>query len=197
MRKKMWLASMLAAFLLTAGTVQAQSVSDKISVLEQELPQLKEQQVELKKEATAAAAALPSFSYRPGNGVNIEAADKAWGLRFTVESHFRYNFENGRDQTGRTNGEMMGRRFRPGVFYCINNCLWEIEATLDLDGWGTGNGKNNRHRRVDATAWRGQFPWREPQSMVADGAVRHGSAECLRRQLVSAGFGCHGRTGGV
>ena len=36
----------------------------------------------------------------------------------------------------------MGRRFRPGFFYCVNNCLWEIEATLDLDGWGTGNGKN-------------------------------------------------------
>ena len=36
----------------------------------------------------------------------------------------------------------MGRRFRPGFIYCVNNCLWEIEATLDLDGWGTGNGKN-------------------------------------------------------
>ena len=63
----MWLASTLAAFLLTAGTVQAQSVSDKISALEVELQQLKEQQIELKKEATAAAAAMPSFSYRPGN----------------------------------------------------------------------------------------------------------------------------------
>jgi hypothetical protein len=144
MRKKMWLASMLAAFLLTAGTVRAQSVSDKIGALEQELQQLKEQQIELKKEATAAAAAMPSFSYRPGNGVNIEAADKAWGLRFTVETHFRYDFEAGNDQNGRTNGQMMGRRFRPGIFYCINNCLWEIEATLDLDGWGTGNGKNNQ-----------------------------------------------------
>ena len=116
MRKKMWLASMLAAFLLTAGTVQAQTVSDKISALEQELQQLKEQQIELKKEATAAAAAMPSFSYRPGNGLNIEAADKSWGLRFALESHFRYNFEEGRDQTGRTNGQLMGRRFRPGVF---------------------------------------------------------------------------------
>ena len=155
MRKKMWLASMLAAFLLTAGTVQAQSVSEKISVLEQELQQLKEQQIELKKEATAAAAAMPSFSYRPGNGVNIEAADKAWGLRFTVESHFRYNFENGRDQTGRTNGQLMGRRFRPSFFYCINNCLWEIEASLDLDGWGTGNGKNNQATGVGSMLQRG------------------------------------------
>jgi len=144
MRKKMWLASMLAAFLLTAGSAQAQSVNDKINALEQELQQLKEQQIELKKEATAAAAAMPSFSYRPGNGVNIEAADKAWGLRFALEAHFRYNFEEGRDQQGRTQGQLMGRRFRPGVFYCLNNCLWEMEATLDLDGWGTGTGKNNQ-----------------------------------------------------
>ncbi|HWH77458.1 MAG TPA: hypothetical protein VNT76_08805, partial [Candidatus Binatus sp.] len=62
----------------------------RIQALEQELSQLKEQQVELKKEATAAAAAMPSFSYRPGNGLNIEAADKSWGLRSTVETHFRY-----------------------------------------------------------------------------------------------------------
>jgi len=155
MRKKMWLASMLAAFLLTAGTVRAQSVSEKIGALEQELQQLKEQQIELKKEATAAAAAMPSFSYRPGNGVNIEAADKAWGLRFTVETHFRYDFESGVDQFGRTQGQLMGRRFRPGIIYCINNCLWEIEATLDLDGWGTGNGKNNQATGVGSMLQRG------------------------------------------
>jgi len=143
MKKSFWAASMVAAFLLAAGTVRAQSVDQKIQSLEQELSQLKEQQVELKKEATAAADAMPSFSYRPGNGLNIEAADKAWGIRFTNETHFRYDFEAGRDQMGRSNGELMGRRFRPGIFYCLTNCLWEIEATLDLDGWGTGNGKNN------------------------------------------------------
>ena len=77
---------MLTAFLLAAVPAWAQSVDDKIKALEQELGQLKSQQVELKKEATAAAAALPSFSYRPGNGVNIEAADKSWGIRFSMES---------------------------------------------------------------------------------------------------------------
>jgi hypothetical protein len=75
--------------------------------------------------------------------LNIEAADKSWGVRFTLESHFRMLFESGRDQAGRTQGELMGRRFRPGFIYCVNNCLWELEASLDLDGWGTGNGKNN------------------------------------------------------
>ncbi len=142
MNKRLVVWCALAAFLLAAGTVRAQSVDEKIKALEQELSQLKEQQIELKKEATAAAAAMPSFSYRPGNGLNIEAADKSWGIRFTAETHFRMLFESGRDQIGRTNGEIMGRRFRPGFIYCINNCLWEIEATLDLDGFGTGNGKN-------------------------------------------------------
>jgi hypothetical protein len=140
MTKRFLVGSMLAAFLLAAGTVRAQNVDQKIQSLEQELSQLKEQQIELKKEATAQAAAMPSFSYRPGNGLFIEAADKSWGIRSTVETHFRYEFESGRDQVGRSRGELMGRRFRPGVIYCVNNCLWEIEATLDLDGFATGNG---------------------------------------------------------
>ena len=94
-KKSMWLASVLAAFLLAAGTVQAQSVNDKISALEQELQQLKESQIELKKEATAAAAAMPTFSYRPGNGMMIEAADKSWSFRHSFEAHMRYNFTQG------------------------------------------------------------------------------------------------------
>ena len=155
MEKKFWALGVLAAFLLAAGTVRAQSVDEKIKTLEQELSQLKDQQVELKKEATAAAAALPSFEYRPGNGLNIEAADKSWGLRFTLESHFRYEFESGRASIGRTEGELMGRRFRPGVLYCVNNCLWEIEATLDLDGFGTGNGKNSLNTATSSILQRG------------------------------------------
>ena len=130
------------------------------------------------------------FSYRPGNGLNIEAADKSWGVRFTIESHFRYNFESGSDQVGRSQGELMGRRFRPGVFYCINNCLWEIEATLDLDGWGTGNGKNATGDDcwLDPAARRGELPRRGFAPMAADRSVRHGSAECGGRQLGASGL---------
>src|SRR5437868_2884766 len=155
MEKRFWALSVFAVFLFATGTVKAQSVDEKIKSLEQELSQLKDQQVELKKEATAAAAALPSFEYRPGNGLSVEAADKSWGLRFTIETHFRYEFESGRDQVGRTQGELMGRRFRPGVLYCINNCLWEIEATLDLDGFGTGNGKNSLNTATSSILQRG------------------------------------------
>ncbi len=136
MAKRFWALTVLTVFLLAAGTVRAQSVDDKIKSLEQELSQLKDQQVEMKKEATAAAAALPTFSYRPGNGLNIEAADKSWGFRATIESHLRMYFNQGQDQYERTNGEIEARRFRPGFFYCIDNCLWEIESTFDKDGFG-------------------------------------------------------------
>ena len=147
MKKGFWgftaLGFMLTALLLAAVPAGAQSVDDKIKALEQELGQLKSQQMELKKESTAAAAALPSFSYRPGNGVNIEAADKSWGIRFSMEAHIRALFESGQDAVGRTNGEVMLRRWRPSFFYCIDNCLYEIEMTFDNDGFGTGNAKDS------------------------------------------------------
>ncbi len=75
MKRGFWgftaLGFMLAALLLATVPASAQNVDEKIQALEQELSSLKSQQMELKKEATAAAAALPTFSYRPGNGVDI------------------------------------------------------------------------------------------------------------------------------
>jgi hypothetical protein len=158
MKKGFWgvkaLGFMVAA-LLSAVPAWAQSVDDKIKALEQELTALKSQQIELKKEATAAAAALPSFSYRPGNGVNIEAADKSWGLRFSMETHLRMMFESGQDQIGRTNGEIMLRRWRPYFWYCIDNCLYEIELGIDMDGFGTGNAKNSTNTATGSIMQRG------------------------------------------
>ena len=48
----------------------------------------------------------------------------------------RYNFTQGRDQVGRSQGELEGRRFRPEFYLCVNNCLWQIDWRLDLDGFG-------------------------------------------------------------
>ena len=127
---------MLVALVLAVVPVGAQSVDEKIKALEQELSSLKEQQIDLKKEAAVAAAALPSFSYRPGNGLFIEAADKGWGIRFGMESHVRMAWMEGQDQYGRTGGELELRRWRPQFTYCINNCLWEIEMFFDKDGFG-------------------------------------------------------------
>ena len=121
-----------SAALFAAAPASAQGIDDKIKAMEQELTQLKEQQVELKKEATAAAAALPNFSYRPGGGLNIEAADKAWSINFGLEGHMRMLFESGADQAGRTNGEVLGRRFRSQFTYCINNCFTRLTFGMTM-----------------------------------------------------------------
>ncbi|MGH8526754.1 MAG: hypothetical protein ACREXY_21860, partial [Gammaproteobacteria bacterium] len=112
-------------------------------------------QMELNKEATAAAAALPSFSYRPGNGLDITAADKSWGIRFSMETNLRMIFSAGQDQVGRTNGEIMLRRWRPEIYYCIDNCLYEIEMRWDMDGFGTGNAKNSTNTETSSIMQRG------------------------------------------
>src|SRR6266536_4314873 len=145
----------LLAGIFVAAAAEAQNVDDKIKALEQELSSLKSQQIELKKESTAAAAALPSFNYRPGNGVEITAADQSWGVRFGIEAHLRTLFESGQDAVGRTNGEVMLRRWRPSIFYCIDNCLYEIEMTWDMDGFGTGNAKNSTNTATGSIMHRG------------------------------------------
>jgi len=138
----------LALLLLPTGWARAEdeqssSMDEEIRTLKERLATLENQQVEMKKEATAAAAALPTFEFRPGNGVMIEAADKSWSFRTSLEAHFRMLFERGLARVGRTNGEVLGRRFRPYFYYCRNNCLYELEVGLDLDGFGTGNAKNS------------------------------------------------------
>jgi hypothetical protein len=52
------------------------------------LSDLEAQQIEMQREATEAAAALPTFEYRPGNGLDIEAANKAWSFRTSLETYF-------------------------------------------------------------------------------------------------------------
>jgi hypothetical protein len=156
----------------------------QLKPLEQELEQLKAEQIELKKEATAAAAAMPSFSYRPGNGMMIEAADKSWSFRAGIESHFRMLFESGRDQVGRTNGEIMARRFRPYFDYCIDNCLFDLEVILDLDGFGTGNAKNETGTAVGSILHRGALnvhlehlhPWLPTAQLGMDVSTSMGTA---------------------
>src|SRR5919109_3330042 len=153
---------MLSVLFYTGGAARADDVDQRIQALEDELARLKSEQaqvkaeqIEMRKEATAAAAALPSFSYRPGSGMLIEAADKAWSFRFSLESHFRLLFESGENEAGRESGGIMGRRFRPFFYYCVNDCLYEVEAGLDLDGFGTGTGKNSTNTATSSMLQRG------------------------------------------
>jgi hypothetical protein len=106
---------MLIVFAFAAAPARSDDVDQRIKVLEDELmrlkseqAQVKSEQIEMRKEATAAAAALPNFSYRPGNGMLIEAQDKAWSFRASVESHFRLLFESGLSEAGRETGGVMG-----------------------------------------------------------------------------------------
>src|SRR5262245_65102654 len=49
----------------------------------------------------------------------------------------------------------MLRRWRPGIFYCIDNCLYEIEMSWDMDGFGTGNAKNSINDATSSIMQRG------------------------------------------
>lgn len=180
---------LLGIFAAPVAPARGGDLDDRIKSVEEQLSALKEQQVELKKETTAAAAALPSFTYRPGNGLMVESADKGWSVRMGIESHFRMLFESGRSQVGRTNGEIMGRRFRPNMYYCIDNCLWELEVILDLDGFGTGNAKNATNTATGSILHRGALnahfenlhPWLPTAQLGMDvstsiGTARQGSS---------------------
>ena len=153
---------LLTAWLLAVVPARAQDVDQRIQALEQELSrlkseqaQVKSEQIEMRKQATEAAAALPNFSYRPGGGMLIEAADKSWSFRASIEAHFRILFESGLSQAGRETGGIMGRRFRPWFYYCVNDCFYEIQAALDLDGFGTGNAKNSVNSATSSILQRG------------------------------------------
>ena len=129
----MGLGFLLAAFALAVVPAQAQNVDEKIKVLEQELSTLKSEQMELKKDAVAAAAALPSFTYRRGF-LGITAADKSWQISFSHELHYHiYNHLDGADHSGATTGDIFSRRNRPFIFYCWQDCLYEIGFGIDMD----------------------------------------------------------------
>jgi len=152
------------ACLCAAAPAFAQNVDDRIKTLEDELTRLKSEQaqvkaeqIEMRKDATAAAAALPNFSYTPGSGMLIEAADKSWSLRSSLEAHFRLLFEAGLRKAGRETATVMGRRFRTEWYYCINDCFYEWIVRLDLDGFGTGNAWNSNKTAATSILQRGVF----------------------------------------
>ena len=55
----------VCALITWSSLVAAATIDDRIEALESELAELKQERIELRKEATAAAAAMPTFSYRP------------------------------------------------------------------------------------------------------------------------------------
>ena len=147
---------MMVACLWAAAPAWADSVDERIKALEEELSRIKPleqelsrlkaeqertkaEQVELRKEATAAAEALPTFTYRTGFW-GITAADKSWQFSTSIEYHVHmYNHFKGRtfaNQTTNQNfttGDLFMRRLRPYFYYCWDDCLYEIAFGIDDD----------------------------------------------------------------
>src|SRR5918996_2707028 len=113
----------------------------KIEPLKDQLEKLKTQQLELRKEATAAAAAMPSFQYRPGRGLTIAAADKSWSFNTTYRINMyiynqinqKPNFVNdeGEQAFSGTYGEIFPRRNRLYFNYCWRDCFYAFEYSID------------------------------------------------------------------
>jgi uncharacterized protein YdcH (DUF465 family) len=107
----------------------------------EELARLKGDQMELKKEATAAAAALPEFRYRSGSGFRIRAADNDWEIRFfgrqmTYMSFFTDDNEPGE---GAIQGAVQIRRFRPGFNFFWQQGFYEAKFQIDTQNGGGSN----------------------------------------------------------
>lgn len=140
------LGSLLAALVLAVAPAWAQNVDSRIQSLENELTRLKSEQMELKKEAVAAAEVMPTFSYRPGGGLTITAADQSWAIKFGYEFQMDMMFLAGQDAAREGDFQLFGRRNRPAVYYYWDKGFYEFKAELDMDGDETG-GKDTLSQR--------------------------------------------------
>jgi hypothetical protein len=145
-------------FSLTSA-LQAQDVDEKIKALEQELTKLKSEQMSLKKEATAQAAAMPTFEYRPGSGVAINTADQSWSINFYYEFAYDMMWLEGNDARREGDFGLFGRRNRPGFQYCWDKCFYQFNAELDMDGDETGTKETLIQRARFAVNLNQLNPW--------------------------------------
>src|SRR3989338_11367272 len=127
------LGSLLTALVLAVAPAWAQNVDSRIQTLENELTRLKSEQMELKKEGVVAAAAMPTFDYRPGRGLGITAADESWAIRFLYEFNMDMTWLEGQDASRNGDFELFGRRNRPYIFYYWDRGLYEFQFGLDMD----------------------------------------------------------------
>lgn len=134
----------LTAAVLAAAPVQASDVDTRIQALERELAQLKQNQ----ESALAAEMKGPKFSYKPGGGLTIAAADNNWSIRFTqrLQVYHTIWLSNDNADAGYQNLELRVRRFRPTInvtsqqgFYAVT---WLLNAGSDGTAFG-GDGYVN------------------------------------------------------
>lgn len=182
------LGSLLAALVLAAAPAWAQNVDSRIQSLEDELTRLKSEQMELKKEATAAAAALPSFAYRPRSGVTIAAADRSWSITQALlfQVHM-YNYPDGNDARGNPSGDLFDRRFRPYWTLCVSDCMYEWRVTLDFDTEDIGDVQNTGlHIRFSkVNPWLPDFSVTNADSSTSYNQVSRSSVSSAQMELAT------------
>lgn len=118
----------------------AEEIARVVKPFEEELGRLRSEQMDLKKEATAAALALPTFRYRPGAGLLIEDAAGAWGIRFFLQHEYNAAFwlDEHRDRNGIVQGAIQARRLRPRFNYYWDRGFHEFDYWVDIAGGGSG-----------------------------------------------------------
>ena len=118
----------------------AKEVARVVKPFEEELARLKSEQVELKSEAIAAAAALPTFRYRPGAGLLIEDSAGAWGIRFFLQHEYNSTFwlDERRARSGTVQGAIQARRLRPRFNYYWDKGFHEFDYWVDMTIGGSG-----------------------------------------------------------
>src|SRR5919109_332214 len=120
----------------------------KIEPLKEQIERLRSHQIELRKEATAAAAALPTFEFRAGRGLSIVAADKSWGWNMSYRlDNFMYFYPGSKSviettpgpasafaRTRRNDGHLHVARNRFYLTFFTMDGFFETRFTLDGEG---------------------------------------------------------------
>ena len=157
---------LIGLFVVVAAPVWAGSLDKRINALEDELAQLKadqqdakKEQMELKQDALAAKAKLPTFSYRAGSGIRMEGPKKAWSLRLRFRYHNWLLFRDGQAAVRGGQGEVFARRVRPQFYWCLDNCFYEFVFRMDFDGFEGNSGDSNSQRQAAFIHFERMNPW--------------------------------------
>ena len=144
-----------AVMVLAAAPVQASDADARIQVLERELAQLKQNQ----ESALAAEMKGPKFSYKPGGGLTIAAADNNWSIRFTqrLQVYHTLWLSNENPDAGYQNLELRVRRFRPTINVTSQQGFYAVTWLMNEGTSGTSFGGDGYINFDKLNPWLPQF----------------------------------------
>ncbi|MBI2359730.1 MAG: hypothetical protein HYV04_12675 [Deltaproteobacteria bacterium] len=127
---------------LEREVARVKPLEEALARLKAEQVQTRDEQIELKNEATAAAAALPRFTYRPGAGLLMEDANGAWGIRSFMQMQYFSTFwlDDNRPKNGAIQGAIHPRRLRPRFNYYWDRGFHEFDFWVDINNSASTTG---------------------------------------------------------